>query len=113
QGRGRQSWRADLSPRRYARAVRGYSAWRDEYVNDDQRHRGLAAGALYRARRRAGRGAYEPARHDTERHHQGIFVARYLCFSAVALDAADQGRDPVHDQGNAEMESDQRLLLPS
>ena len=51
------------------------------------------------------------ARHDAERHHQGISVARHLRVSAGAVDAADQGRDPVHDQGNAEMESDECLLL--
>ncbi len=53
------------------------------------------------------------ARHDAERHHQGISVARHLRLPAGAVDAADQGRDPVHDRGNAEMESDECLLLPS
>ena len=52
-------------------------------------------------------------RHDPERHHQGISLARHLCVSAGAVDAADQGRDPVHDQGDAEMESDECLLLSS
>ena len=51
------------------------------------------------------------ARHDAERHHQGISLARHLRVPAGAVDAADQGRDPVHDQGNAEMESDERVLL--
>ena len=51
------------------------------------------------------------ARHDAERHHQGISLARHLRVSAGAVDAADQGRDPVHDQGNAEMESDECLLV--
>ena len=70
-------------------------------------------GALCRARRRARRAARKAARHHAERHHQGISVARHLRVSAGAVDAADQGRDPVHDQGNAEMESDECLLLSS
>ena len=41
--------------------------------------------------------AHAPAGHDAERHHQGISVARHLRVPAGALDAADQGRDPVHD----------------
>ena len=53
------------------------------------------------------------ARHDAERHHQGISLARHLRVSAGAVDAADQGHDPVHDARNAEMESDECLLLSS
>ena len=53
-----------------------------------------------------------PAGHDAERHHQGIPLARHLRVPARALHAADQGRDPVHDQGGAEVEPDERLLLP-
>ena len=55
--------------------------------------------------------AQHAARHDAERHHQGISLARHLCVSAGALDAADQGHDPVHDARDAEMESDECLLL--
>ena len=39
----------------------------------------------------------EAAGHDAERHHQGISVARHLRVPAGAVDAADQGHDPVHD----------------
>ena len=53
----------------------------------------------------------KPAGHAAKRHHQGIPVAWHLRLSAGAVDAVDQGRDPVHDQGNSEMESDQRLLV--
>ncbi len=56
--------------------------------------------------------ARRPARHHPERHHQRISVARHLRVSAGAVDAADQGRDPVHHQRDSEMESDQCLLLP-
>ena len=38
------------------------------------------------------------AGHDAKRHHQGISFARHLCVSARPFAAADQGRDPVHDQ---------------
>ena len=53
------------------------------------------------------------ARHHPERHHQGISVARHPRLSAGGLDAADQGHDRVRDPRNAEMESDQHLLLSS
>ena len=53
------------------------------------------------------------AGHHAERHREGISFARHVCLSARALHAAHQGRDPVHDQGDAEMESDERVLLPS
>src|SRR5713101_22442 len=43
-------------------------------------------------------------RHHPERHHQGISLARHLRVSARALDAADQGHDPVHHPRDAEME---------
>ena len=53
----------------------------------------------------------KPAGHDAERHREGISLARHLRVSARALAAADQGHDPVHDGGDAEVESDERLLL--
>ena len=53
------------------------------------------------------------AGHDPERHHQGISLARHLRVSARALAAADQGHDPVHHPRDAEVEPDERLLLPS
>ena len=113
QGRSRQGGRACLPSRRYARAVRWHSAGVDEYVDDHQRHRGVADGALYRGRRRTRRAAREPHRHHPERHHQGISLARHLCVSAGALHAADQGRGDFHHLRIAEMESDEHLLLPS
>ena len=98
QGRGRQGRRADLPSRRHARAVRRHPARRDEHLDDHQRDGRLAARALCRARRRAGRRARQAAGHDAERHHQGISLARHLRVPAGALDAADQGHDPVHDR---------------
>ena len=51
--------------------------------------------------------------HDPERHHQGISGARRLCLPARRLAAADQGHDPVLRPRDAEVEPDERLLLPS
>ncbi len=82
-----------------------------EHLDDDQRDGRLAAGALCGARRRAGRAARQAAGHDPERHHQGISLARHLRVSAGALDAAHQGHRAVRRRRNAEMESDERLLL--
>ncbi len=82
-----------------------------EHVDDHQRDGGLASGALCRPGRRAGRRAREAARHHAERHHQGISLARHPRVSAGALHAAHQGHDPVHDPGDAEMESDECVLL--
>ena len=113
EGRGRQSRRADRPSRRHARAVRRHPGRRDEHLDDHQRHRAVAARALHRGRRRAGRAAREAAGHHAERHREGISVARDLRVSARAFHAAHQGRDRVHDQGVAEMESDERVLLPS
>ena len=36
------------------------------------------------------------SRHDPERHHQGVPVARHLRVPAGAVDAADQGRGDLH-----------------
>ena len=112
-GRGRQGRRAGLASRRHAGAVRGHSARRDEHVDDDQRDGGVAACALYRASPTSRARARSAAGHDPERHHQGISLARHLCVSARAVDAADQGHDPVHVPRDAEMESDECLLLSS
>ena len=68
--------------------------------------------ALRGARRRAGRRPGQTHRHGTERHHQGISVARHLCVPAQALAPADQGRDRLRLARDSEMEPDQCLLLP-
>ena len=52
-GRGRQGRRAGAPPRRDADAVRRHPARRDEHVDDDQRHRDVAARHVPRARRGA------------------------------------------------------------
>ena len=49
--RGRQGRRPGRPQGRHARAARRHPAGRDEHVDDDQRDRGVAAGALHRHRR--------------------------------------------------------------
>ncbi len=111
--RSRQGRRRDLPHRRHAGAVRGHPARRDEHVDDHQRHRAVADGALCRGRRRTGRAARRPAGHDAKRHRQGISVARLVCVRARPVAAADQGPHPVLRSRDAEVEPDERLLLPS
>ena len=52
--RSRQGRRAHRPPRQPAHAARRHPAGPDEHVDDDQRHGGLAAGAVRRQRRGAG-----------------------------------------------------------
>ena len=111
--RGRQGRRPGFAPRRHAHAARRHSARPDEHVDDDQRDGRVAAVALYRRRRSDGRLARQAHRHHSERHHQGIPVARHLRVPARAVAPADQGHDRLLDQERAEVESDERLLLPS
>ncbi len=54
----------------------------DEHLDDDQRDRGVAAGAVHRRRRGAGRRPGAAAGHYAERHHQGVPGARHLRLSA-------------------------------
>ena len=56
--------------------------------------------ALRRRRRRAGRAAQQAHRHDPERHHQGIPLARHLRVPARAVAAADQGHDRLLRRAN-------------
>ena len=111
-GRGRQGRRAGRPSGRHAGAVRGYPAGPDEHLDDDQRHGALAAGAVHRRGRGTGRRRGRPARHRAERHHQGIPVARHLHLPAAALAADDHRRRGLHRQAPAEVEPDERLLLP-
>ena len=62
-GRGRQGRRADLAHRRHAGAVRRHPARPDEHLDDDQRHRDVAARDVPGRRRGAGaRRRRRPAR---------------------------------------------------
>ena len=104
--------RAGLPSGRHAGAVSGHPARSDEHLDDDQRHRAVAAGALHRRGRGTGRRHRGPARHRAERHHQGIPLARHLYLPAQAQPAADYRRRRLHRRTSAEMEPDERLFLP-
>ena len=54
----------------------------------------------------------QAVRHDAERHHQGVPVARDVRVPAGAVDAADHRHDRLHGGQRAEVEPDQRLQLP-
>ena len=85
---------------------------RDEHLDDHQRHGRVAARALCRARRGAGRRQGQAHRHGAERHSERVSLARHLHLPARAVAAVDQGRNRLHRARDAEMESDQCLLLP-
>ena len=51
--------------------------------------------------------------HDPERHHQGVSGARRLRVSAGRFAAPDKGSDSVLRPRDAEVESDERVLVPS
>ncbi len=110
--RGRQGRGAGQSSRRHARALRGHPARDHEHLDDDQRHGGLAAGALCRGRRGAGGGPGEAPGHGTERHHQGVPQPRHLRVPARAVAEADRRRGRLLLPRGAEVEPDERLLLP-
>ena len=60
------------------RVFEGIPRRADEHLDDDQRDRGLAARALRRRRRRAGRRPRGAAGHHPERRPEGVPVARHL-----------------------------------
>ena len=66
----------------------------------------VGAGGAHRRRPARARG------HHTERHHQGIPVARHLHLPARSIDAADQRHDRVQRRRDAALEPDQHLLVP-
>ena len=110
--RGRQGRRLDRPQGRHARAARRHPARRDEHVDDDQRHRGLAARPLRHRRRRERSRSPRAQGHDPERHHQGVPVARDVRLPARPVDAADRRHGRLQRQRDPELEPDQRLQLP-
>ena len=100
------------APRRHAHAVRRHPAGRRQHLHDDQRAGDVAAGALRRGGRRAGRGPRAAGRHDPERHRQGVPVARHLRLPARAEHAADHRHDRLVLHERAALEPDQHLQLP-
>ncbi len=73
-GRGRQGRRAGRPPRPHGRAARRHPAGRDEHVDDDQRHRRVAARPLRGQRREPGGGVSKDLRGTT----QNDIVKEYL-----------------------------------
>ena len=118
--RGGQGGRADLAHRRHAGPVRRHPAVADEHLDDDQRHRDVAARALPGGRRGAGaRGGggpgirrARPGGHHPERHHQGVPVAGHLRLRARPVAAADHRHGRLHRRRDPEVEPDQHLQLP-
>ena len=110
--RGRQGRRADRPQGRHARAHGRHPARSHEHLDDDQRDRGVAAGALHRRRRgerdRGGRAGGD----DPERHHQGVPLARDLRVPARPVDAADRRHRRLHGRARPALEPGQRLLVP-
>ena len=111
--RGGQGRRSGRPSGRHARAARRHPARQDEHVHDHQRDGRLAACALRGAGGRAGRGPQGADGHGSERHHQGVSVARHLRLPAAAIDAAHQGHRGLLLPRNSQVEPHQRLLLPS
>ena len=72
--RGRQGRRADRPSRQHAHPARRHPARADEHVDDDQRHGRVAAGAVRRQRRGAGRRPADQLRGTT----QNDIVKEYL-----------------------------------
>ena len=74
---------------------------RDQHELHDQRHRRDPARVLRRGRREERRRPREAARHDPERHPQGVRRARHLDLAAEAVAAADRRHDRVLRGGGA------------
>ncbi len=72
-GRSRQVRRRDLEPRRHGDAVRRHSARQGLHLDDDQRSRGHPLlRSIIAAAEKQGVAIAEAARHDSERHPQGV-----------------------------------------
>ena len=91
---------------------RGHSARRHEHLHDHQCHSAVAAGALRGSGRGAGHPAPRPARHHSERHRQGIPLARDLCVPARPSMQTDEGRHSLRYARDPEVGPDECLLLP-
>ncbi len=110
--RGRQGRRPGAAPRRDAHAVRGHPPRGHEHVDDDQRDGDVAARALHRAGRGAGRRSRRPRRHDPERHREGVPLAGHVHLRARAEPPAHRRRHHPHGEAPAPLEPDQRLPVP-
>ena len=110
--RGRQGRRADRPQGRHARAHGRHPARSHEHLDDDQRDRRVAAGALHRRRRGERDPGGRAGGDDPERHHQGVPLARDLRVPARPVDAADRRHRRLHGRARPALEPGQRLLVP-
>ena len=100
-------------PRRHAHAARRHPAGPDEHVDDDQRHRDVAAGAV----RGRGRGARASRRPRSRGTTQNDIIKEYLSrgtyvFPPAPIAAADHRHDRLHGHRHPQVEPDQHLQLP-
>ncbi len=110
-GRCRHGGRGDRFDLRHAHAVRRHSARSDVGVDDHERRRAAGAGALYRRRRGARRGAGKARRHDPKRHPQRIHGAQHLYLSAETVAAHHLGYFFLYLGAYAEIQFDLDLRL--
>ena len=110
--RGGPHGRRHRHDRRHAARVRRHPAGPGVDVDDDQRAGRRAAAALRAGRRGAGRRGRAAARHDPERHAQGVHRARQLHLPARAGDAPDHRPVRLLPRAHAEVEHDLDLRLP-
>ncbi len=88
--RSRQMRRCHRFACRYGGAVRRHSARSDQHVDDDERAGNDSVVDVSRRRGEARCGLEEAARHDSERHPEGIHRAEDIYLSAETFDEADR-----------------------
>ena len=111
--RGRQGRRAGRPPRPHAHAARRHPAGRDEHVDDDQRHGGVAARRCTSPTPRSRASPRSALRGTT----QNDIVKEYLSAGHVhlparAVAAADRRHGRLVRRARPAVEPDQRLLVP-
>ena len=112
-GRGRQGRRARRPPRPHGRAARRHPAGRDEHVDDDQRHRGVAARPVRRQRRaprRRSRGSSGARRRTTS--SRSTCPAAPTSSRPLPSPPADRRHGRLLRRVHPEVEPDERVLLP-
>ena len=82
--------RRDRFARRHGNSLQRHSARQDQHVDDDECAGRDSLVDVSRRCREAGRRLEEAARHDSERHPEGIHRAEDLHLPAAAFDEADR-----------------------
>ena len=99
--RGRARGRRDRHARRHGDALQRHPARRGHRLDDGQRPRRDAAGALRLRRREAGRPARQARRDDPDRHPEGVHRAEGVVLPDRPGDAAGDRHDRVLRAGDA------------